>query len=885
MNRLRAPLAATAILLTAAWAARFEGAAPSPVERMSLRFPDREMAELREGNTKEEGHILEMFEWWYGQRAFPNAEIPADAWGRAVAYAREALAPERPDGTGPRGSGWTSLGPDNIGGRVLALAVDPAAPSRLWAGMAAGGLWLSTTAGAGADAWDLIDTGFPTVSVSTIVIDPADTNRMWIGTGEIGRYNRGQVGTPGARSGYGLGVVRSTDGGATWLATGLDWTFDQNRCVQRLQQDPVTSSVLWAATTEGVYKSTDSGATWALSNGVLMAMDLVIDPSVPNTVYASHGQLGVPDDTQAGIWRTTDGGTSWTRLGGGLPTTNFGRTALTAYESGAGPTVVYAGVSSSTTRQVVGLYRTTNAGATWTLQSSQNWASSQAWYDNVIAVHPTNANLVLCAGLDMWRTTNGGGNLTDVTAWYLGYDFVVPAGGPEGPPDYIHADSHAIVFDPVDPSIVYVGTDGGVFRSTDSGVTWDGRNGGLVTTQFYAGFANGYTTQDLALGGLQDNGTIKYLGTPSWSKVFGGDGGWCAIDPSNENVLYEEYVYANMYKSTDGGNNWFEIHPLNSSVANFIAPFVLSESSPNVLYVGQLAVEKSTNGGASWSYTGGSSNWNGTPVCTIGVSFTSPDTALAATGSSAATATFELRRTVNGSVWTDVTAGLPNRYLTDIAYDPNDSRDVWISFSGYGTPHVFSSTDAGASWTDRTANLPDIPCQAIAVDPVDPAHVYVGTDLGVYRTTDGGASWHDFSAGMPPAMVTDLVFKKDDRLLRCATFGNGVYERDITSDPTGVPVVAAAGAGLELSAPAPNPFRTGTSLALALPREGNVTAVVYDASGRRVRTLADGVRPAGTVRLDWDGADESGRRAAAGAYFVKVRAGGEVRSAKVTLLR
>ncbi len=737
-------------------------ASAPPVE---LRFPDEEREKFARGEFHEEGHAGEMFEWWYGQRAFPNEHIPARGFGEAAAYARAELPVET---AGLRGGGtdWTSIGPDNIGGRVLSIAVDPSNVNRIWAGMAAGGLWLSTTAGSGVDAWDLIPTGFPTVSVSAVVIQSSNANNMWIGTGEIGRYGRGQVGTPGARTTYGLGVLRSTNGGASWLTTGLDWTFDQNRAVQAMKIDPTNSNVLWAATTEGLYKTTNAGTTWTLSNPVLMAMDVVLDPNATNTVYVSHGQRGVPDDTQAGIYKTTNGGTNWTRLAGGLPATNFGRTPLTLFPAAAGPAVVYAGVSHSSTSQIVGLYKTSNGGTNWANVNSTNWASSQAWYDNVIAAHPTNPGIVICAGLDVYRSTNGGGNLSQVSFWFAGFDGVVPPGGPEGPEDYVHADSHAITFVPGNPSIVYVGCDGGVFKSTDAGVTWDGKNGGLVTTQFYAGFANGFTTTDLALGGLQDNGTIKYTGSPSWAKVFGGDGGWCAIAANDEDVLYEEYVYSEIYKSTDGGSSWDNIHFSSSSEANFIAPFVNSETSPSTLYAGTLCVEKSTNGGNSWVDTGGNS-WNGTPVCTIGISFTDANYVLAATGSAAISPapTFELRRTTNGGTnWTNVTAGLPNRYLTDITYNPADKNNAWIVFSGYGTPHVYESLNAGSTWTNRTANLPDIPHQAVAVDPTDADIIYVGTDLGVYRTTDGGASWQDYNAGMPPAMILDLVFKKDERL-------------------------------------------------------------------------------------------------------------------------
>jgi hypothetical protein len=842
----------------------------SPTSRIQQRFPDEEMRELTEGHTKEEGHAWEMFEWWYSQRAFPNELIPKAAFWQAHEYAKSALPAETSLG---RSSNWISIGPDNIGGRVLALAVDPTNPNRIWAGMAAGGLWFSSTAGAGTDAWDRKETGFPSVSVSAIVIDPEDPDRMWIGTGEAGRYNRGQVGTPGARSTYGLGVLRTYNGGDTWQETGLTWTFDQSRAVFAMKLDPANANVLWAATTEGLYKTTNAGTTWSLSHDMLMAMDVVIDPTNSNIVYVSHGQLDVPPAPDAGIYKTTNGGSSWTQLAGGLPATDFGRCPLAIASNGS---TVYAGVSKSSTRQVVGLFRSTNGGANWTNVNSTNWASSQAWYDNVIAVHPTQPNRVYAGGLDFYASDNSGPNLTQRTFWFLGFEFLVPPGGPEGPSDYAHADHHAIAFDPNNPTFVYLGTDGGVFKSTDHGINWAGRNGGLVTTQFYNGLANGFASSDIALGGLQDNGTVKYLGTNSWSKVFGGDGGWCGISSANDDHLYEEYVYLNMYKSTDGGDSWDEIHSGNSNISNFIAPFVVCESSPSTLYAGTLAVHKSTNG---------SSSFNGTPVNTIGVSFTDANHVLASTGSSAATAIFELRLTTNGgTAWTNVTGTLPNRYLTDISFDPQNDSSAWIAFSGYGSAHVFHSTNGGSDWEDRTGNLPDIPCQSIVVDPNDSGTIYVGTDLGVFRSTDAGTNWVDFNAGMPDAMIIDLVFKRDENLLRAATFGNGVYERDLTP-ATDAPMVAAAISSFQLSAPAPNPFRGETAAHLTLARESEVSAVIVDAAGRRVRTVVNRRMGAGVARLEWDGRDDSGLVAAPGAYFLRVRAGGEETSRKLTLLR
>ncbi len=837
----------------------------------------RDVEALSREDKFEEGHAWEMFEWWHGQRVYPNEELPKSAFWEA--WQARALMPVD-EAADLRGAGWTSIGPDNVGGRMLCVEVDPSNANRVWAGAASGGLWRSDVAGEGVSAWDLVETGFPTVSVSAIVIDPANPANMVIGTGE-GRYERGQVGTPGARASYGLGVLRSTDGGATWLATDLTWTFDQLRSVQSIRAVATDPAILWAATTHGAYRSTDGGATWTLQLDLLNVMDTAVLPTSSSTVFASVGQLGTPDNTQTGIWKSTDSGATWTKLGGGLPTTDFGRTPLAISADGLR---IYAGVSNSSSRQVVGLYRSTNGGTTWTNFSAVNWASSQAWYNNAIAVSPLDATLVLAAGLDVYRTNFGSAGLSQVSAWYLGFEGNVPAGGPEGPSDYVHADSHWIAFDPSNAARIYVACDGGIFKSTDSGVSWAGKNGGLRTSQFYNGLAS--DAADHALGGLQDNGTLLYEGSDSWNKTFGGDGGWCAIDPSNPNTMYEEYIYLNMFKTTNNGLSWSETHAYSQGSANFIAPFVLAPSVPLVLYGGRLAVEKTTNGGNSWFFPDGDSDWNGTPVATIGVSFGNANHVVAGTGSSAIGATVEIRRSTNGGTTWNATSGAPNRYPTDFAYDPNDDDVVWAAFSGYGTGHVHRSTDAGATWTDVSGNLPDIPHQTVVVDPMNGAWAYVGTDLGVFRTVDGGASWSVFDSGMPPAMILDLVIEPTERRMRAATFGNAVWEILLPVPATSAELVAGLAAPrLALANIGANPVRGAATFRLSGRASAHVRVTVVDAAGRVVRTLLEGPRAAGTSEVTWDGRDEAGRRVGAGIYFVRANAEGETSSAKITILR
>jgi photosystem II stability/assembly factor-like uncharacterized protein len=738
---------------------------------------------------EQEGHALEAFDYWYNQRALPGNTIPQGAFLRATTYAQQSIMKERAlQGAFADTTTWRSIGPDNVGGRILAIAVNPVTPNIIWAGSASGGLWKSTSRGVGASAWMLVNTGYPTLAVSSVVIDPGNTNVMYIGTGEVGgAHSAAQVGTPGARATYGMGVLKSIDAGASWSLTGLVFSFPQITAVQKVILNPLNTATVYAATTEGTYKSTDAGTTWNVSNPELMTMDIIVNPVDTTILYASHGQRS--STPNPGIYKTTDAGASWTRLTNGLPASNLsGRTALSL--AVADPRIVYAGISHASSSALLGLYRTFDGGDSWSAVSGiPNYVGGQGWYDNCVAIHPNAGATIFLSGLDIYRTTNAFFNVSRMTNWAAGFGYVVPPGGPEGPSNYAHADHHAIAFDPTDPSLIYFGTDGGVFASTDGGSTYEGRNGGLITTQFYNGFGFSEYDTTVAIGGLQDNGTVKYSGGLTWSKVYGGDGGWCAVNPADGNFMYEEYVYLAMSKSEDAGATWYGVTsglPTGSSNANFIAPFVIAPSAPDILYAGAKNVYKSTNGALSWSAANGGSNFNGAAIAVIGVSYSSSDSLMAGTGRGSG-GFFEIFRSENGGAsWTKVDAALPNRYPTDISYDANDSRVVYLTFSGYGTSHVFRTSDHGQTWADISSNLPDIPVQSIVVDPAFPSTFFIGTDLGVFRTVDGGASWHDYNNGMPPAMVTDVTIPRTARLLRASTFGNGVYERTLPPTPASV---------------------------------------------------------------------------------------------------
>ena len=261
---------------------------------------------------------------WGWQRAYPNKTFPQSGYYQAFLYSRRELRGDVD--ASPNVEPWEPLGPFNIGGRTLAIAFNPQNPNTIYAGSASGGLWRSYSGGVGTDAWEYVPTGFPVLGVSSIAIVPDDSNTIYIGTGEV--YNYQNTGTDAAiritRGSYGIGILKSTDGGVTWTKS-LDWSYQQQRGVWAVRINPLNPNTIWAGTTEGVYKSTDAGASWVLVRPQQMVMDLEINPADTNMIFFTSGNLGNQPDQ--GIYRTTDGGQTWTELASGVPQ-NFGGKAM-----------------------------------------------------------------------------------------------------------------------------------------------------------------------------------------------------------------------------------------------------------------------------------------------------------------------------------------------------------------------------------------------------------------------------------------------------------------------------------------------------------------------------------------------------------------------------
>lgn len=737
-----------------------------------IYFSFQESGKLQHKKLKTSG-ALQALQYLTMKRAYPNTDIPTDGYYRAYELAKQTFSNKNQNFLVYQ---WEQIGPHNIGGRTLDVEFNWQNPTTIFAGAAGGGLWRSYTAGVGVLVWERIETGYPLLGVSSIAIAQNDSNTIYIGTGEVYNYQNALGGEVirTTRGSYGIGILKSTDYGQSWTKS-LDWSYNQERGVNEVEIDPNNPSIVWAATSDGIYKTTDAGLTWNNVHNVIMGFDVVINPVNSNIVYVTHGNLG---STGNGIYRTTDGGNTWQKLTSGLPSSFSGKALLSIYKTNS--QIIFASIGNgSATGAGTWLCKTTNGGDNWTTVNTTDYATYQGWYSHWVGVHPTNPNFLLTGGIDIFKSTDGGTNLnikTDWAAWYFG---VTPPGGPEGPPYYVHADQHSITFHPTNPNIIYFGTDGGVFRTTDGGENYEGCNGGYQSTQFYNGFSSSYTLPNLAIGGMQDNATAIFEGTVAWRRVIGGDGCQTGIDPVNNNILYGTYQYLSILRSTNNGVNWSGIAPNGMIDPAFVAPFVVCKSNSNVIYAGSRLFHKTTNGGNSWTFGNGGVQLDGNQILSIGVSSTSTDTIYVGTAPIISSAKI-FRSTNGGTSFTNITGSLPDRYPDDIAVNPNNSKIVYVVFSGFGTSHLFKSTDAGNSWIDIGSSLPDVPSSAIVIDPNNTNNLFFGNDLGVYFSTDAGEIWYEYMNGLPQAsMILDLSIVRSSNRIRAVTHGNGVYEAAI----------------------------------------------------------------------------------------------------------
>ena len=811
-------------------------------------------------------------DWWEMQRAFPGPSVDQAAFVAAREQAqfdraRAALT------TSAEGPTWTQAGPYNVGGRVTALAVAPGGTT-IYLGAANGGVFKSTNSGVNwtpvMDGW-----GWEVFSVGALALDPTDANVIYAGTGEANNS---------VDSYDGNGLLRSTDGGLTWENLGLQATAR----IARVAVDPANPSRIFVAAMgsqfstspdRGLYRSEDGGQSWSkvlFVSDSTGATDVLINPAHPETVFCAtlervrHYTYRRAHGAECGIWRSADHGSTWTRLASGLPTPSdsVGRIALALCASK--PSILYAQIGSGSALSWVGLgmYRSLDGGQTWTKRdtgnSFKNTFGGFCWYFGDVAVDPNNQNVVYAQGVNLARSTNGGQTFSNVTG-------------------SAHVDQHGLWVDPANSNHLYLGNDGGFFSSANGGSTWF-KSVDLPISQFYSGCVASSDVNRLG-GGMQDNGQWLTAGSPTaWYEIqLGGDGFYVVIDPTNPNLVITEWQNCSggsgPWRSTNGGSSGSYGTGINGSDRfNWSTPIVMDPANHDVVLCASQRVYKSTNNGVSYvAVSGDLTSANNPPssltyhtISTLDVSPASPRVYYAGTDDGRVWRSLDA-----GASWTEISAGLPLYCVTRVTADPLDSTIVYVCQSGFGqdehSPHVFRGTANGSSWTPIGGDLPDAPVNDLLVDPNDPNTLFAGTDVGVYMTRNLGATWYPPGTGMPLQAIFDLTLHQPSRTLVAATHGRSQWKFNLAALPIAVEPPATS-PRITLSAPAPNPSRGAARFALTLPGPAEVEVAVFDAAGRRVRTLLSGAAGPGDRPLVWDGLDARGRRAGAGVYFVRASA-------------
>ena len=796
---------------------------------------------------------------------------------------------------------WESIGPTNIGGRTLALAIHPENPDILFVGSASGGLWKSTTGGSGLNAWEYVPTGHQVLGVAAIDIDTNDPNTMFIGTGEAYGSSENYPGIGPVRTtrgSYGIGILKTSDGGLSWTKS-LDWSLNQKRSIQKIQINPLRSESIWAATTDGVYKSTDGGSSWSNIHSVTMATDLIINPLDTNMVFVAHGGMGSEGH---GIYRTTDGGDTFSKanlLIGGGPYEYKGKAVLSM--SSEKPNILYASIGNSDGSLnyedediKTWVMKTEDFGESWNLVFSSNdiYARVQGWYAHAIAVHPSNENIVWAAGqpFSLYKSTNGGIDFVETS-------MANTAGTTDDRENDVFpylsdwADHHDIIFHPTMHDTIYFINDGGIFKTTDGGVTIENCNSGYQTVQFYNGVSNSNSNKTLFLGGLQDNSSIIYEGNMDWRREWGGDGAWTALNQDDNNIAYLSaqfgqavvsydlfkggQLYWAMPRGTDSQGN--EIFPRNE--ANFITPYILSPADNQTMYMGGERIYKYNALSQNWTTTNNGYRLDGNAMSALAGSEQDPNVVYAASSPKLQRPHFY--RTANGGdTWRQITRDLPDRFPTDLAVDPNNDLVAYVTFGGFETSHVFRTEDGGDTWQDIGQNLPDIPTWSITVNPNNSSHLFAGNEIGVYQSIDSGKNWQNINGNLPDAVFAiDLIVSRSNSKLRLATHGNGAYEIDIRQ-LTNIEDVDYTINGFELLQNYPNPFNPSTSISYILPKDSFVTIEIFNSLGQKVEQLVSTQQSAGKYVVNFNGSNMS-----SGTYFYKLTTPSFSETKKMTLIK
>jgi hypothetical protein len=693
------------------------------------------------------------------------------------------------------GTVWAPIGPSPISqgasavnGLVSAIAVNPANSNVIYMGTAGGGAW--RTDDGGASWFPLFDRQLSLAvgEPGALAIDPNDTDVLYLGTSaRVAAHPQ-------------AGLFKSTDGGASWIRLGSGYpSGNTGNAIQFVNQwinviivDPVNSNSVYLSSTSGCFRSIDGGRNWTAGvNAGGDARSLVLDTSSPAASRILYAGVN-----GRGVFRSNDGGQNWAQIlsaatpavaaAVGPSPAGFNKTIVaiappTSPPNAAGVQVLYATLEGTGgAPDPVGVFMSTDQGANWTQRTATGMPTgTQGGYSFHMAVDPGSPgdgvnDIIYLGAVGHARSNNSGNTFTGLAG--------------------VHADNHAWTFVPQPsptPSIAFCGNDGGLYRSTDGGVTWTSLSaGGLQTGLFYNLDMRPDATGSNNVGALQDNGTQTKIGAAGlgWVAAQGGDGWDVVYDGTTAGQVYCTSGFwspapcTRIWRSTNDGATFpTEITPwgTTSDAGCYLGPLATDPSAAGILYAsGSQNLWQSRDGGNTWRIL---SPFAGTGD--VDVARTNGNNVVIGVGNRVFVSTNALAATVGlpaGVTFTDITRNLPPRNVARVALDPNDPTLIYVVLGGLnGGPgnigHVFRTSIGATAWTDISPNL-DVPFNAIALDGTDnPTAIYAGTDFGVIRSVDGGASWSILDdIHFPRVPVFDLTLRNG--MLRAATYGRGAFE-------------------------------------------------------------------------------------------------------------
>jgi photosystem II stability/assembly factor-like uncharacterized protein len=713
----------------------------------------------------EEYQIAERERWFRQTRGL---DLQADAAQlRATAVADLARISAIP----MRGSGalWTPLGPNTqtmlswsmgrVTGRAQALAVKPGDEDTLYLGTAAGGLWKTIDGGSN---WTQLFDQIGTQTIGSVHIEPANPDRVWVGTGE----------DKASCSGYfGIGLYLSTDAGQHFVprngsgANTLPLSF-----ISAVATKPDQPSTVFAGGTGfctssgssqsgGLYRSLDGGASWTqVRSGALY--DIVFDPSNANTVYAGFGGTD-------GIWKSIDGGANFSKLTNGISYTS-GRRRLALAPSN--PQVIY-------TIQGQNLHRSVDGGGSFELRNAAA-CEGQCTYNMAIDVHPTDPEQILVGTIRHARSLNGGTTLTPMTSGW-------------GSGQAVHQDTHIVRYSRNNGGRLWIGTDGGLWRSDNGGSSYANLNGNIDSVLLYD-VAVDPRDPTRIFGGAQDNSSSGRFSGPVWDVTrVTGDGMMNLVVPENPDIVIQAGYpnqttnFPSLHRSLSGGTpNSLSTLPSTGLVSGgfpWVTPIAVSPAHhllPATLFVASNRIWRglAATASGSWVWTEVSNGALGSTVSVLESYLDSAGKIGLIAGASNGRV-FRCADVYSTQGCTDITGSLPTgRAVTDVCVDRADVRRLFVTRSDFQGTRLYRSLDQGSTWTAVGAGLPNVPANSVAIAPRNRQMVLVATDIGVYASIDGGDSFVPFNDGMPLGnVVVDLEVVRARDVLVAASYGRGAW--------------------------------------------------------------------------------------------------------------